>query len=200
MVENNLITSTENTPPGELRRSRWENQEKKRSTLETAFLSIFAAQIAVFAILAWIVPFGHITMEFFINAFVVVFLRLKRKLGSMVLLGAIVGVIDMMTGLGGPGAFLAPVVYGFRFGFLEFSVYYIKKIDMKKRMVVLNSVGYFLTSVLIWAMYFILGIPLGTEYVYRMWFIFAAVGSIIAIPATLLAIAISNRILGYLAE
>ncbi len=164
---------------------------------QTALLAIFGANISVFAILAWIVPFGHITMDLLINVFIIMFLRLKKKLGACVLLGIIVGIIDTSSGLGGPGFFLAPIVYAFRFGFLEYTVHYTNPNKQKVAMVVFNAIGYFLTTTLIWALYYALGIPLGTEFVSRMWFVFGFVGALFAIPTTILAFKLSEKVLRF---
>ncbi len=113
----------------------------------------------------------------------------------MVFLGLIVGFIDGMIGLGDAGAFLAPIVYGFRFGFLELNA---EKFNVKnnvKLLSIFNAIGYFLTTLLIWVMYWMLGIPLGTEFVRQMWFIFGLVGSLVALPSTALGYKVAQKIL-----
>ena len=188
------ITLKENLLEEE-RRLSMELKNKKNISIDISLIAIFGAQIGIFAVLAWIVPFGHITMEFIINCYIIIFLKLKKRNGSMFILGIIVGIIDAIAGLGGSGVFLAPIVYGFRFGFLEISEYKLKAKNNSKLLSILNAIGYFLTSVLIWLMYFVLGIPLGDEMVKSMWFIFAFAGAIISIPDTLFAYKIAQKIM-----
>lgn len=163
---------------------------------DVALIGVFAAILGVLAIAAWIVPFGHITMEFIINVVVVLLLKIRRRPGTLLVTGLITGVIDFLGGFSGPGGFLAPVVYGFRFGFLELVYQRFGKGGGKRgngAIIIGNTIGYFLTSTLIWLMYAALFLPLGDEFTQKMWFIFALAGTLICIPATVLAIKIYDR-------
>lgn len=164
------------------------------NALDISLLAIFSCLLGILGIMAWIVPFGHITMEFLLNIVIVTYFRLKRLKGSLLLAGCIAGLIDAFTGLGGAGFFLAPIVYGFRYGFIELVSYGFGGKNASNRFLVLvNAIGYMLTSTLIFLMYAGLSIPLGDAFVQRMWFVFAATGAFLSIPATIIGLKVFDK-------
>lgn len=170
----------------------------QRPSYNVAIVGIFAPILGIFAILAWIVPFGHITMEFAINTVIVLLLRLKRKTGTLAVTGTITGIIDFSAGLAGPGGFLAPAVYALRFGFLEWIAWLARQrpdATRDKVAILANAAGYFITTTFIWTMYAMLFIPLGDATVQRMWFVFGAIGTVTSVPATMLGLAAFKRFL-----
>ncbi|MEX2680506.1 MAG: hypothetical protein Q6373_002825 [Candidatus Sigynarchaeota archaeon] len=170
------------------------DQNTNRKSKDIALIAIFSAILGILAIFAWIVPFRHITMEFLINVVVILLLKIARRKGTLFFTGLITGFIDFFAGLSGPGGFLAPIVYGFKLGFLESANHYYKKPRHRNAMlIVVNSIGYFLTGTLIWIMYTALFIPLGTESTQKMWFVLTLAGALICIPATVFAINIYDR-------
>lgn len=171
-----------------------ERKAKQATAVDITLLAIFSGLLGMFSILAWIVPYGHITMEFVLNILLITYFRLKRFKGSLLLAGILSGMIDAFSGLGGAGFFLSPIVYGFRYGFLELVTYKAGgKNASNKFITITNAVGYFLTSTLIFVMYAMIGIPLGDALTQKMWFAFAAVGSIMSIPATILALKVFDQ-------
>ena len=164
---------------------------KQGNALDISLLAIFSSLLGIFTILAWIVPYGHITMEFVLNILIITYFRLKRIKGSLFLVGIFSGIIDTFSGLGGAGFFLSPLVYGFRYGFLELVSYKFGGKNASNRfLIIANAIGYLLTSLFIYAIYGLIGIPLGNEFTQKMWFVFAAIGALFSIPATYLALKI----------
>ncbi|MBN2153265.1 MAG: hypothetical protein JW839_17560 [Candidatus Lokiarchaeota archaeon] len=175
---------------------RYTTELSRSRTKDVALVGVFSAILGLLAIAAWIVPFGHITMEFLINVVVVLLLKLRRREGTLLVTGLVTGVVDFLGGLSGPGGFLSPVVYGFRFGFLEIVYRRFGKGDRRRgngAIIAGNTAGYFLTSALIWLMYAALFLPLGDEFTQRMWFVLALAGTGICIPATVLAVKVYDR-------
>jgi len=173
-----------------------DNNRARSRSKDISLIGVFSAILGLLATAAWIVPFGHITMEFLINVVVVLLLKIRRREGTLLFAGLVTGVIDFLGGLSGPGGFLSPVVYGFRFGFLELVYRRFGKGDRKhcNGVIVLgNTAGYFLTSALIWLMYAALLLPLGNEITQKMWFVLALAGTGISIPATVLAVKVYDR-------